>query len=192
MKKIAIFGGSFDPVHLAHIRLAETAAEEFALDEVVFVPAYIAPHKTYPPVSAAHRLQMLRFALKDKNKFSLSLFEIEQLKPIYTYQTLNYFQGLYKNSKVYLLAGADSFNDFPNWKNIDDILNNYSVIIARRPNAQVNKSLSYYGKVFFTSNQMPDISSTTIRNTVKISPENLSILTGKAVADYILENKLYQ
>jgi nicotinate-nucleotide adenylyltransferase len=192
MNKIAIFGGSFDPVHLAHLNLADEIIKEFSIDKVVFVPAYAAPHKTKTVASSNDRIAMLSLALANNAKFSLNLFEAESLKPVYTYQTLDYFKTLYPSDKLYLLAGADSFNDFPNWKNIDYILNNCNVIIAKRPGVKIDKTSPYYSKVVFTSAQMPDISSTQIRNIVKTAPEKLSALTGKTIAAYITQHKLYE
>jgi len=116
-KRIGIFGGSFNPVHLGHLILAETSREICKLDEVRFIPTATAPHKrnkqTFP---AEDRLRWLKLATADNPFFNIDCVELEREGVSYTADTLRHLHQVEPESQLFLLLGADMFHDLPNWR----------------------------------------------------------------------------
>jgi len=139
-KKIAIFGGSFDPVHLGHLNMARAAVAEAGLDELVFVPTRIQPFKQDRKVTIGpHRLSMIETAIADdRHIFSASEFELLQESVSYSYLTLRHFRRLYEekygpDTRLYFLTGADSFLKVEKWMEAEEILTSYGFIVGARP-----------------------------------------------------------
>jgi nicotinate-nucleotide adenylyltransferase len=115
--RLALFGGTFDPVHYGHLLLAEQCREQCRLDEVWFMPAASPPHKREQPLSAAeHRVDMLRLAIGGHEALSVSLIEIERGGTSYTVDTLEHLRGLRPDDELFLLLGSDSLADLPTWR----------------------------------------------------------------------------
>ena len=109
MKALGIYGGSFDPIHLGHLLLAETAREELNLDQVIFVPAAQSPLKKHcPQISAADRLALIKLAIRENPGFTFSEVELKRKPPSYTVDTLRYFQQAYPEHELFLLMGQDA------------------------------------------------------------------------------------
>ncbi len=190
MIKIGILGGSFDPVHNAHIQMAKCALEEFLLDKIIFIPAYRPPHKARITASAKDRYNMLKLALRNFPNFFIDTYEIDLHKEIFSYQMLDYCKQKYNNYNIKMIIGSDSFNQLDFWKNTEYICKNYGFYVLRRPNIDINKENPYYKYCEFSKSVMSDISSTEIRNKIK-KEEDISSIVDKNVATYIKEKKLY-
>jgi len=188
--KVGVFGGSFDPVHNAHLHIAKTALEEFNLDKIIFVPAYIPPHKTRLIASDMDRYNMLSIAIKNFNQYEIDTYEIDSKKVIYSYQMLDYLQDKYKNSNIKMIIGSDSFNQLDTWKNTDYIIEKYGFIVIPRPNIDINISSKYYKYCLFSKIIMENISSTYIRQILKDN-KDVSNYIQKEVYTYIQTKGLY-
>lgn len=190
MKHLAIFGGSFDPVHNAHIEMAKCSLKEFNLNKIVFVPAYKPPHKINLTASAEDRYNMLKLALKQYPEFDIDVYELSLRKEVFSYQMLDYFKEKYNNYTVKMIIGSDSFNQLSIWKEPEYICKNYGFYVLLRPNIEVNKLSPYYKYCEFSKTIISDISSTYIREKIKLK-QDISCFVDKTVLTYIKEKKLY-
>lgn len=132
--RIAVFGGTFNPVHYGHLRLAEEARETCGLDQVVFMPTYVTPHKLTESLTPARvRFELVRRAIEDNPGFSVSDIEIRREGRSFTVDTVR--ELLQDNaSSVSLILGSDSFNDIASWHEYEDLMGMASFIVAPRPN----------------------------------------------------------
>jgi len=217
LKKIALFGGTFNPIHYGHLRLAEEVREGLGFDLVVFVPAAIPPHKGGAEASTAqHRLEMTRIATEDNPGFEVSEMEIRRGGPSYTVETLRELKkNGYKGETdlaTSLIIGGDSFNDITTWCEYEEILTLASLIVVERPQTPVKKiaevlperlarkywydsdSEAYQSdfgtSITYLTTTLMAISSSEIRERVR---EGLSIryLLPREVAEYIMTKRLY-
>ena len=131
---IGIMGGTFDPVHFGHLRLAQEAAEILGLERVRWVPAGLPWHRTPPRASAAHRLEMVRLAIERNSLFELDDAEIRQSSPSYTVETLERLRrDLGTERSFVLLLGTDAFRDLPSWQRWRDLFGLAHIFVAQRP-----------------------------------------------------------
>jgi nicotinate-nucleotide adenylyltransferase len=132
---IGLFGGTFNPVHIGHLRAALEVKEGFDLDEVILIPAALPPHKMPGEVAdAADRLHMLNLALEDTSGLKLSDVELKRSGPSYTIDTVQHFkQTLPDQSRIYLIMGMDAFLEIDTWKSYDELLLQIPFIIINRP-----------------------------------------------------------
>ncbi len=119
--RLALFGGTFNPVHNGHLIIAEAAREAYRLDRVIFVPSGRPPHKKALLTSPAHRLAMLRLSLRGNPAFGLSDWEVRAGRVVYTYETAEHFQARYPKASLYLLLGADAMRSLRNWRHPERI-----------------------------------------------------------------------
>ena len=198
MKKIAIFGGSFDPVHTEHVRLVEAAIKGLGLDKLLVVPAFAPPHKRGKTLAPDRdRLDMCRLAFSHLEKVEISDYEIAQGGTSYTYLTCRHFHEIYPNAEIFWLVGTDMLRDFPTWKNPQDILDHVTLGVCARDEKdgwEKEEQLAFekrFGKKFAVIhyNGAP-VSSTEIR---LLTAAGLPIdhLTPQKVAEYIETKKLY-
>lgn len=187
---LGILGGSFDPIHNAHIEMAETALKEFNLDKILFVPAYIPPHKQKLVASEKDRYNMLFDAVKNIEKYEIDTFEIDSKKVIYSYQMLDFIKSKYNTNSIKMIIGADSFNNLSTWKNSEYIAKEYGFIVFKRPNIKIDVNSLYYKYCLFSKHIMKDISSTYIRQKLKEKKDISKYVPGQ-VLEYIKENNLY-
>ena len=198
MKKIAIFGGSFDPVHTEHVRLVEAAIKGLGLDKLLVVPAFAPPHKRGKTLAPDRdRLDMCRLAFSHLEKVEISDYEIAQGGTSYTYLTCRHFYEVYPNTEIFWLVGTDMLRDFPTWKNPQDILDHVTLGVCARDEKdgwEKEEQLAFekrFGKKFAVIhyNGAP-VSSTEIR---LLTAAGLPIdhLTPQKVAEYIAAKKLY-
>src|SRR5262245_46962779 len=136
MRRIGLFGGTFDPPHVGHLVLAECARDRLGLDEVRFIPAGQPPHKRSHPVSpSARRVAMVRLAVRGNPAFEVSMIEARRRGPSFTVETLPHLAAATPRARLYLLMGADSLDEFPTWREPERILSLATLVVARRPDA---------------------------------------------------------
>ena len=185
-----IFGGSFDPIHNAHIQMAKIALEEFNIDKIIFVPAYIPPHKSKLIASENDRYNMIYNVIKDSKKYEIDTYEIDSQRVIYSYQMLDYIKRKHDKDNIKMIIGADSFNNLFSWKNIEYIAEKYGFIVFPRPNIKIDINSPYHKYCCFSKYVMKDISSTIIREKLKYK-KDISLYLPKQVIEYIREKNLY-
>jgi len=162
---IAIFGGSFDPVHLGHIEVVQKALE-MGIDKVIVVPNFLNPLKNKTSAPAELRYKWLKEVFNDFENVEISDFEINQKRPVYSIETINHFKP------KYFIIGSDNLKTLDKWKNIDEILNKVELIVAKRDEIDKNLAKKYNIKKIIDV-EVP-ISSTEIRNgRFKYLPHNL-------------------
>jgi nicotinate-nucleotide adenylyltransferase len=200
--KIGILGGSFDPVHLGHLLVAETCREQCCLDEVWFLPAAQPPHKLHRTLTAAsHRLAMLQLAVAGHPALRVSPLEIERGGVSYTVQTLRELNSKHPEADFFFLMGADSLQDLPTWREPDEICRLAIPVVVRRagsaePDLAVLKNVTAAERLeAIRQNQvempMVEFSSTAIRQAVAAG-RSIRYQTPRAVEMYIETHGLYR
>jgi nicotinate-nucleotide adenylyltransferase len=167
---IGLFGGTFDPIHIGHITIAECFVQVCELDVCYFIPAKCSPFKQSKinMFSDGERCKLLAEAIKDNPKFLLSKYELEHDSISYTSDTLQYFKALYPNDKIFLLLGTDQTIKFNEWKNYEWIIDNATIVIATRPEPLPATDKKHIDEIFkhhciWLNNPIVDITSTKIR-----------------------------
>ena len=187
--RIGILGGTFNPIHIGHLILAEEAHFKLKLDKLVFVPAFVPPHKNSSEViNAKDRLEMVRLAIEDNPAFDLSTFEIDSKKKSYSIDTLKEFRGVYgEDAELCFITGSDSLKDLFSWKNINDIFKISKFIVANRPGYPIKDVPKEVDTVVITP---IEVSSLDIRKRLAES-RSIRYLVPEKVRKYISERKLY-
>ena len=136
--RFGLFGGTFNPVHLGHLRAALEVKEGFELEEIFLIPAALPPHKIPGEVvDAGERLHMLNLALEDTAGFSVSDIELKRSGPSYTIDTVTHFKNvLPEKSKIYLVMGLDAFLEIDSWKSYEELLVQIPIIVINRPQTE--------------------------------------------------------
>jgi len=190
--RIAIYGGTFDPIHYAHLVIAEHAVEQLKLDKIILVPSYVPPHKQNKVISqSSYRLKMTQMAVADNPNFEVSDYEINKKGTSFTVHTLEYFAAEYKidRENLYLIIGADNLNDFHKWKDPHRISELATLAFAKRPLYQITNDLNDFQYIELDS-PLLEISSSYIRELVKDGKSPRYLLPTKII-QFILENELY-
>ncbi|MEI8217528.1 MAG: nicotinate (nicotinamide) nucleotide adenylyltransferase [Elusimicrobiota bacterium] len=131
--RIGLFGGSFDPVHRGHVRMAVLAQKICRLDAVLFIPAQQPPHKHPKQLTAArHRTAMLELAIRRYPRFFIDRYELDRTGTTYSYQTVRHFARLYPEAKLFFIMGSDSFAELHIWKKHDILLAQCTPIVVQR------------------------------------------------------------
>lgn len=199
IKRVALYGGSFNPIHNGHVELLTLFTAELALDRCLLMPTATPPHKDAEGlVSAEHRYAMCKLAVRNMPKVQVSDIEIKRQGKSYTIDTLKAVHALYPKATLYLLMGADMFLSLHTWKNYRQILQQAVVCTIPRNADDIEKLLAYEillqnqgGKTYVINRQVTQVSSTQVRNAVK-NGQDISPLVPKDVVNYIEENKLYR
>ena len=190
MKRIGILGGTFNPIHIGHLAIAQVAQDKFDLEKVVFVPSYRPPHKKIANLaSAKDRFNMVRLSIKSNPRFEISGFEIKKEGKSYTIDTVKHFRGLFpKKTKLFFIIGGDMAFDLYTWKDIKEILKRVTFIVINRPGHDDPK-----GKIKYLSAAMPgiDISSSYIRRCI-IQRKSIKYLVPEGAFQYIKHHRLYR
>ncbi len=189
--KIAIFGGSFNPVHIMHKQIAQGVIDQGYVDKVIFVPTGNKYKKDYL-IEDKYRLKMLEISIRNNENLSVSDYELgEELK--YTYQTLDYFQSQNPNDEIYFILGMDNLIQLKTWKRFDYLVSAYKFLVVYRDKVDVdnikNEYKDYLKNIIFTNVKPQNISSRQIREIIKT--DHYSDYVEKEVMDYIVKNKLY-
>jgi nicotinate-nucleotide adenylyltransferase len=202
-QKIALFGGTFDPIHLGHTHVAAEAAEYIVAEKVIFVPAKRSPLKeVYPRASGGDRMAMIALAIEGKRNFELSDYELNKSAPSYTLDTVRRFKTDYGgNTSIHWLIGADSIEDLPYWHRIADLIDECSISTMYRAGCappDFGQFESLWGPERIAKLQrnivptsLIDISSTEVRNRIATGLDVADMLH-PAVAEYIREHGLYR
>lgn len=199
MKK-AIFGGTFDPIHIGHIHIAYEALYKLNLEEVLFMPNGMPPHKTNKIVSPANvRYEMVEKAIEGEKKFNISSYEIDRGGMSYTYETLIHFNECEPNTEWFFLTGVDSLMYVEKWKNTQTILDNCNFVVFSRPGFSEKEIIEkknqvekmYNRKIIYLDIPILDVSSTFIKQRIK---ENkvIAYLLPKGVDEIISDKGLYR
>jgi nicotinate-nucleotide adenylyltransferase len=219
-KRIALYGGTFDPIHLGHLEVARRVSRLFEIDELLFVLAQMAPHKLLRDVTPAlHRYAMLALATQDEPRLLISTFELDAPGRCYTVDTLAHFQSeLHESADLFFIMGADSWSEVTTWRECDRLLGLANHIVVSRPGyelavghispeltariadlrgadedraAEIIRSREGE-RIFITDAVMTDVSATDIRRSVRENSSALSGMVPPVVADYIRKYGLYR
>lgn len=191
-RRIGLFGGSFDPVHAAHLALARTALAALPLDEVRWVPAGQPWQKTRALTPAVHREAMLRLALEGEPRFVLDRIELERAGPSYTLETVRQLQAREPGATWFLLIGADQYAGLHTWRDWPALLDSVVLAVAARPGPLPPVAPEVLRRPHRTVPlPMMDLSATEIRRRVAAG-EDLAELVPPAVARYIAREGLYR
>ena len=141
-KRIGLFGGTFDPVHMGHINAATTLFKKLKLDKLFLIPAFISPlKKKIKPIDHGHRLKMLKIATQKYDFLNVSDYELKKSEISYSFNTLNYFKKNYVDSNLFFFLGSDSLLYLDKWFKIDEIFNLCNVVIFNRPSSPISTKL---------------------------------------------------
>ncbi len=190
--KIGLLGGTFNPVHTGHLVLAQECWHRLGLDKAIFVPAYTPPHKEVDnDVSAADRLNMLRLALENDDRFEISTYEVDSGGTSYSIDTIKHFKQKHngKDDELFFLTGADSAKNLSMWKDVNEILSLSTFVIATRPGWK-DRSV-YEGRVRHIELPGIEVSSSMIRDRIR-GREPIDYLVPAAVVRYIRKKGLYR
>lgn len=202
-RKIALFGGTFDPIHLGHTIVAADAGKQIGAEKNVFIPAKRSPLKGFlPKANDEDRFKMIALAITGQKNFQVSDYELKKPAPSYTLQTIEQFQADYGiGTSIYLLVGADSIDELAHWYRIVELIDACNLTVMYRAGCDPPNFARFEGfwglhrveKLQQNVIQTPlvDISSTEIRNRLAAGRDVTNMLH-PAVADYIRKNGLYQ
>jgi nicotinate-nucleotide adenylyltransferase len=212
---IGLFGGTFDPIHFAHLRLAEEIAEAFALQQVRLIPAAVPPHRNQPQASPEHRLAMTRLAIEGNPRLAVDSRELDRSGVSYSVDTLTEIRSEKGTDPLCLLMGADAFVALTTWHHWEQLFELAHIIVARRPGyplEQLSSSLppplhveyklrleteaaalgsAPAGKIFTHELTALDVSATALRNLIR-RHASLRYLLPDPVIAYIEEHRLYR
>jgi nicotinate-nucleotide adenylyltransferase len=198
--KIGISGGTFDPIHVGHLMVAETIREKFELDKILFIPVGDPPHKNYKDITDKNiRLEMVKKAIEGNCYFEFSDIEVKRKGFTYAIDTLKELQKIYPEAQFYYIVGSDVVFDILTWKAYEEVFKicKFIVVLRSEHNIQdLNQRIKYlkdtYGALILI-NKMPgiEISSTWVRDTIK---KGLSVkyFVPDCVGKFIIENRLYR
>jgi nicotinate-nucleotide adenylyltransferase len=206
MKSVAIFGGTFNPIHFGHLSIAEEIRTKFNLDKIIFVPTNQPPHKDPSDlVSARQRWLMTHLATVSNPCFEVSTFEIDNGGKSYSIDTIKHFHKHFGDKvKLHFIIGADMLVEISSWKNIGEILRLCRFIVVSRPGYDVQKIFDQYflssknmtiaseliGNILVEDVAMFDVSSTTIRQKIK-EWKSIKYLVPEPVEQFIHNQQLY-
>ena len=185
VRKLGIYGGTFDPIHNEHLILAREALEQLELDRVIFVPAAVSPHKldhSAAPVSA--RLEMLRSALEGESGFDFDDVELHRPPPSFTVDTVEQLARRYPDTRIFYLVGSDNLPRLHTWHRFHDLEKLVQFVVLARDAKPIDER-------FTTIRRLIDISATEVRNRVATG-RSIRYLVPPSVEEVILRHQLYQ
>jgi len=194
--RVALFGGTFNPIHIGHLIMAQYVLNFSEVQKVIFVPNGHPPHKIEDVADASDRFEMVKISIEDNPYFDISDFEIKKSGPSWTIDTLKYFSSIYE--RVCFIIGSDNLSEIVNWYKAEEILRRYSLIVLPRERdlcaikKEIEKLSSKYAQEI-TLIQMPivDISSTEIRKLIRQN-KSIRYMVHPKVEEYIKRKGLYR
>lgn len=210
MKRIAFYGGSFDPLHIGHLAIARKLSEIFKLDTFYFIPAFHAPHKKDKKVTSAFcRYAMLALATNNDDKIEISTIELDAPEKPFTVETQAKLLNQYGDSaEIFFVIGADSWNDILTWREWEKVLTQTNIIVVTRPDYEIKfdhitnsikerivdlreNQPKTKDQIFITDSVFIDVSATEIRQNIKEKKNDWRELVPEEVAKYIEKYNLY-
>ena len=195
-QRIALYGGTFDPIHLGHLEIARKVLELFEIEKVLFIPAQAPPHKVGRPVTEPiHRYAMLALATQNDPRLAISTFELDAPNRRYTVDTVEHFQtALGQSTELFFIMGADSWSEIKTWREWERLLSKINHIVVTRPGYEVAEAPpNVKHRITFTDAVMKDVSATTIRRLASEGRmEELAQLVPAPVAEYIKKYQIYR
>ena len=195
--RIGILGGTFDPPHLAHLILGEAAVEVLNLSTLLWVPAADPPHKqNHEKTAVMHRLAMLELALRDNEHFAISRVDLDRPGPHYSVDMVEIIQRQYPGAELFFVIGGDSLHDLLSWYRPDLLIEQCTLAVMRRPDAQVEPEMheaelpGLARHTIMIDAPLIDISSTEVKQRLQ-QGHSVRYLVPDAVLAYIGENDLY-
>ena len=216
MRKIAFYGGSFDPVHKGHLEIASELTKVFEFDEFYFIPAFHAPHKVrLKPTSAYHRFAMLCLATRIDHLLKVSKIELESPEKPYTIETLTKIISELTEDKIFFVMGADSWDEITTWREWEKVLSIVNIIVVTRPDYEIgfshvtkeiraritdlrnskfklDETPKDATQIYITDAVQMDISSTRIRKSIRNSNDDWKNLVSQTTAKHIEKYNLYK
>jgi len=219
LRRAAIFGGTFDPIHNGHLQVARRVQNLFAINQLVFIPACVPPHKRNASIASAfHRFAMLALATETDAAFKISTIELDNPDRPYAVETISKMQAEFGSQwRVFFIMGADSWSELTMWHEWQRLLAMCSPIVVTRPGHDVDKAEAAGAsqicdvrglnaseisaaldhndepRTFFTDAAMTDISATAIRTAARAGDhQTLRAMVPQSVADYIEKHRLYR
>lgn len=197
MNYLTVFAGTFNPIHIAHLIIAESVRTEINAEKILFIPSYIPPQKDNDLAGAEHRLNMVKLAIKNNPFFEVSDIELQLQGISYTYNTIQelYRQNPHVKGQINFIIGADAFNNIETWHKYEELAKLINFIVISRPKSKEvkeiadNLSLKDFSYQFIDAPKI-DISSSSIRQRIK-EKKSIKYLVPDKVENYIIENKLY-
>ena len=204
--RIAILGGTFDPIHNGHLQAAQAVSEVFELDELHFTPAFVPPHKSSSGITSAfHRFAMVALAIAPFPGFRLSSIEADTLKSRYSVETLEAMHRTYPGSSFLFIAGTDMFHDITAWKDYRRLLELTSFAVVNRCGFAMREDIAHVEvvsesasisivdqrQVYYLPFINEEVSATKVRKEAK-NKEGLGAWVPPQVAAYINKHELYQ
>lgn len=192
--KLCLFGGTFDPPHIGHLIIGEFAYENLNVEKVLFVPAYIPPHKTSQDFSSPDiRFKMLELSIQGNPHFQISTIELNRKGVSYSIDTIKEIRAKFDLEKndLFFLVGSDSLIGFHTWKNPEEIISLAQVVVAPRPS--FDKEMvrnNFLDSVRFLNAPYIDISSSIVRERIR-EKQSIRYLVTKEVHEFIMKNGLY-
>ena len=159
--RIAIFGGSFDPIHVAHVTVVQEALKNLEIDKIIVIPTYLNPFKSSFYLNPETRFKLLKKVFKEFEKVQVCDYEINQQKISYSIDTVNYLKNLYKPSKIYLIIGEDNLKTLDKWHEIEKLKELVEFVVASRKGFESKKA-----KEFKNLDINIDISSNLLRDRI--------------------------
>jgi len=198
-RRIGVLGGTFDPIHIAHLAIAEEARTQLGLDKVVFVPAGLPPHKMDVHVSPAeHRLAMVELAIAGNPHFEVSRVDIDRFGPCYTVDTIALLRKEWgPDVEIYFIMGSDSLADILTWHKPDRLIRLCRIVAVGRPGYRVDMDElerclpGASQRILFINSPQLDVSSSEIQRRVRAG-ESIKYQVPEAVERYIYEHGLYR
>ena len=184
MQKIGIYGGTFDPIHHAHLILARFALEKFALERIIFVPARVSPYKNESVASPETRLHMLRSATEAEPQFEVDDCELQRDPPSYTIDTVQMVKDKWLDAHLFFLIGDDNLAGLPSWRGFEDLRHLVTFIVLQR-------AITPVAHEYLSVNRRIDISATDIRQRIA-SDRTIHFLVPRAVEQIISASGLYR
>lgn len=212
LRKLGLFGGTFNPIHHGHLKVALVVHDYFRLDKILFIPSYLPPHKPRGDIALPEdRLKMVELAISPYPQFEASSIEIERPETSYSIVTLEKIKRLYPEAQIYFIVGIDAFLEIKTWREYEKLLTACSFIVVSRPGFNLDQALEVLGdawkdkmimvksreqikekepQIYLFPMASLNISASEIRKR-RQRGEAITGLVPEKVEKYILENKLY-